>query len=174
MISMVSVISVDGKLTNDFDPAIDKWTSKEDKSHFRILKESSEVLIMGRCTYDAVKRNIVLTRNTLRIVVTSNPNKYAGSSVSNQLEFTDDTPQNIIMNLESRGYKNALLLGGSQINTLFLRDKLVNTMILTIEPKLFGKGHDLVSGSFDVNLRLKKIEQLNKRGTLLCVYDIVY
>ncbi|MFA7300990.1 MAG: dihydrofolate reductase family protein [Candidatus Shapirobacteria bacterium] len=170
---MVSVISVNGKTTNNYDSNIYKWTSKEDKSYFLKLKESSTVLIMGRKTYDSVKSNIVLTQNTLRVVVTNNPNKFLDSCVLNQLEFTDNAPKDIIRNLESRGHKKALLVGGSQIYTIFLKEKLVDKMILTVEPKMFGEGHNLICDNFGINLQLTKIEQINKQGTLLCFYDVV-
>ena len=65
------------------------------------------------------------------------------------------------------GYKSALLGGGAVINSLFLKYKLINEIILTIEPKIFGKGISLFSEENEINLELKEILKLNKNSILI-------
>ena len=76
--------------------------------------------------------------------------------------------------LEKQNYKQSLLVGGSEINTLFFRDKLVDEIWLTIEPKIFGNGNDLTTGqNFDIELKLKSSKRLNTTGTLLLKYEVL-
>jgi dihydrofolate reductase len=67
----------------------------------------------------------------------------------------------------------ALLVGGSQINAVFLKKKLINEIYLTIEPKIFGIGLPLAQGTLDdVHLELQNCTRLNAQGTLLLYYHV--
>jgi riboflavin biosynthesis pyrimidine reductase len=67
-----------------------------------------------------------------------------------------------------------LLVGGSYTNAAFLKENLVNRIIVTVEPKLFASGKPLIVGELlDINLQLKQGKRLNTKGTLLLTYDIV-
>jgi riboflavin biosynthesis pyrimidine reductase len=72
------------------------------------------------------------------------------------------------------GYKKAILGGGAFINGLFLKDKLVDEIIIIIAPKFFGEGLSLSNG-FDFNYDLKLLEtyKINKDSVLLR-YKILY
>jgi dihydrofolate reductase len=89
------------------------------------------------------------------------------------LEFSNETPEKLIERLSTLGYKKALLVGGSIINGLFLKNNLVDELYLTIEPKIFGKGKNIVEEqSLDKSLQLINVKKLNKTGTLLLKYKI--
>ena len=88
---------------------------------------------MGRKTYEAA--HIQLKPGILRIVLTHNPQK----GVPGILEFTDETPRELVNRLKNK-YKQMLLLGGSDIATQFFEEKLIDEVWLTIEPKIFGSG----------------------------------
>ena len=65
-----------------------------------------------------------------------------------------------------------LVVGGGLTNALFLKSKLVNEVYLTIEPRLFGVGTNLLNEkNIDVQLRLTSIMKLNKQGTLHLKYS---
>ena len=49
-------------------------------------------------------------------------------------------------------------------NGLFLEKKLIDEIILTIEPKIFGQGLSLFNKDFDINLELLEIKKLNKNS----------
>ncbi|MFA6081553.1 MAG: dihydrofolate reductase family protein [Patescibacteria group bacterium] len=89
------------------------------------------------------------------------------------MEFSNETPEKLIERLSTLGYKKALLVGGSIINGLFLKNNLVDELYLTIEPKIFGKGKNIVEEqSLDKSLQLINVKKLNKTGTLLLKYKI--
>jgi dihydrofolate reductase len=170
-IACVMVSSVDGKTTQWFNPHLHFWTSKEDQEHFAKLLEQASLIIMGRKTYDVVKSYMKHKKDRLRVILTNEPEKYAQEQIPNQLEFTKDDPKTIIEKLEQREFSEALLVGGGTINTSFFHQKLVNELILTLEPKIFGKGQSIVADEeLQIDLELKSVEKLNSKGTLLLTY----
>jgi len=72
--------------------------------------------------------------------MTHSPEKFAAKTKPGILEFTKSTPKKILKNLTSRGFKKAVISGGSEIYTAFLKADLIDEIYLTIIPKTFGKG----------------------------------
>ena len=168
------VMSADGKTTKWGGPKTHEWTSKEDHAHFLSLLAKSSAIIMGRKTFDAVKSEIKLSPERLRIVLTNRPNEYESVSVGGQLEFTNDTPQEILKKLKDRGYAQVLLAGGEQINALFFKAKLIDEVWLTIEPFIFGCGHNFVAeAKLNITMQLKSVDKLNEQGTIVLKYQVV-
>ncbi len=160
-ILLLSAISVDGRIGLNADH-FSNWTSKEDKKFFSEKTKESGVIIMGRKTFDTIGRplpgriNIVMTRDT--------------SNTENQLgllEYTSDSPREIIKNLQDRGFDSVVIGGGASIYSLFLQEDLVTDLYLTIEPVLFGKGVSVVDGIDQRKLNLESLEQLNNQTILL-------
>lgn len=167
------VTSLDGKTTKWGESRIYEWTSKEDQDYFSSLIQKNPLVIMGRKTFDTARKMIRLSPKILRIVITREPDKYKEYMVPGQLEFISDSPKDLINKLEERGYKEALLIGGEQINTEFFKENLVNEVWLTLEPNLFGIGNQLVlSEKLNVDLTLQNIEKLNEKGTLLLKFKV--
>lgn len=173
-IILAMVMSLDGKTTRWDGDRISRWTSKEDQAHFFALLEKHEVIIMGRKTFEAVKSAIKLSPEHLRVVITHTPEKYSEFIVGNQLEFTKNLPFQLLEKLKRRGYNNILLVGGEQVNTSFFKEKLIDELWLTVEPVLFGNGNSLLSTErLHVSMKLKEIQRLNKKGTLLLKYEVL-
>ena len=121
-IILVDVASVDGKLTKGNSANIHDWTSKEDLAYFEKVKSENNLLVMGSGTFE--KAEIKPEKERLRIVLTSNPEKYMQYEIKDQLEFSNETPQELIKHLEKRGYKQMLLVSGGKLATSFF--SLVN------------------------------------------------
>lgn len=171
-VTLVMVQSLDGKITH---PSRLRWSSLEDQSHFNTLKNTHTVLIMGRKTYDTVKDSFRNTPQILRVVMTRHQKRHKHRALAGQLEFTNESPSALLQRLETLGYDRALLVGGSEINTLFLREKLISDCYITVEPRLFGKGAGVCSAaSLDIRLKLHAVTRLNPRGTLLLHYTVDY
>jgi dihydrofolate reductase len=78
-----------------------------------------------------------------------------------------------VADLEARGYTEAVLTGGAQINALFLKSGLVDEVWLTVEPLIFGAGIDLFRGiEFDERATLIHVERLNEGGTVHLRYSL--
>jgi dihydrofolate reductase len=172
-VTLIAVQSIDGKTTKWGEPNIYTWTSKEDHDNFFSHIDSNNFIVMGSKTYDAAKSVIRLAPNKITLVMTKNPSRYSDDAIPGQLEFTSQTPEQIIQAFK-KSYSDLLLTGGAEINKLFFDAKLVNKIILTIEPVLFGDGTNLVeSFPFDISLELNSFKQLNKKGTLLLEYSVL-
>ena len=168
---LAMVMSVDGKTTKWNDSKIYEWTSKEDQNHFSSLVKNSRVIIMGRKTFVAAKSIIKLSPKQLRIILTRNPEEYGNISIAGQLEFTDDSPKEILKKLKARGYTQVLLAGGEHVNASFFKEHLINEAWLTVEPHIFGSGNNLVAEEkLNIKMQLKSIRRLNKNGTMLLKY----
>lgn len=172
-VAVAVVMSADARLTRHYEPDIHDWVSKEDQAYFRPLVDSQEVVIMGRHTYEAIKPYIKLTSAVRRIVITHSPQKYSQDAVKNILEFTDSDPAELVKRLKSQGYKRVLVVGGAPIITRLLLADQIDTLLITVEPQLFGEGDSLLAEEqLDVSLQLIQAEQLNLRGTLLLEYSV--
>lgn len=172
-VTMVMVASADGKTTRGNDPDIYKWTSPEDQEYFFSLIKKNDLIVMGRETYEASKKIIKLEENKLRIVLTRDHKKYFEQTIKGKLEFSNESPNNLIKRMSGLGYKKMLLVGGGTINGSFLKQNLVDEICLTIEPKIFGEGKNIVTEQLlNTKLKLISIEELNKIGTILLRYKI--
>ena len=170
-IILVAVLSADGKITAGNKIPVHEWASVEDRRYFSALIKKSRLVIMGRKTFDAARSVMTLSTTTLRVVLTRKPKTFARLAVPEQLEFTDESPRALVKNLERRGYKEALLVGGAKINTIFLQENLVDELWLTIEPVFLGRGKSLFAKTTpDIKLHLKSLRKLNTKGTLLLKY----
>nr|AIA16162.1 RibD C-terminal domain protein [uncultured bacterium] len=166
-IMLLAAVTLDGKIARNEHHFVD-WSSREDKKMFFATSKQAGVIIVGHNTYKTLpaplpgRLHVVLTTNTADKV-----------AVPGQVEFTSDPPEKIVADLEARGYTEAVLTGGAQINALFLKAGLVDEVWLTVEPLIFGVGIDLFRGTpFDVRARLIHMEQLNDGGTLHLRYSL--
>ncbi len=176
-ITLVMVTTVNGKITHGSDPHVSSWTSPEDQAYFAQLKRSHQLLVYGSATYEAAKGMIDLTQDNLRVVLTRDPTKYKKEEVPGKLEFSSESPRQLVERLSSQGFDQMLLLGGGVINHLFFQEKLIDELHLTLEPRIFATGKTLVEPTglkgLDVSLRLISLKQLNKSGTLFLKYEVV-
>lgn len=167
------VSTLNGKITRNNDSDIYKWTSKADQDHFFKLLKKYNLIVMGSKTYDSARNIMQLSKRQLRIVLTRNLKKYQSDELPGQLEFTSESPKELVKRLCQKNYKKLLLVGGSYTNTLFLINGLVDEIFLTIEPEIFGRGKlFILEKSLEVSLKLLSFIKLNQQGTLLLHYQI--
>lgn len=173
---MVMVSSINGYITNKDDPDIYRWTSPEDSQNFFDIVKKSDLVIMGSQTYLSIKPKINLKSGPFRLIVTRHPAKFQSDTIKGKLEFISKISPLVINKLKS-SYQRITLVGGSEINSLFLKLKLVDELLLTIEPLLFGSGKNLLAQTAslpNINCTLLKIKKINSQGTLLLKYKINY
>lgn len=173
-ITLVAVVSADGKLTKWDDVPSESWCSVEDQNYFGSLIAKSKLIIMGSGTYDVVKSTIDNSDDRLRVVLTRELVRYKADMRPGQLEFWTETPNEAVSRLEELGYHEALLLGGEIIHGKFLAAKLVDEVWLTLEPKVFGVGKSFAGGAeLNVEMRLLEHRVLNSDGTMLLKYEVL-
>lgn len=165
-IELIAATSLNGKIAASSDQSSLEWTSKEDTKFFVEKTKECRVLIMGRKTFDTIGRAL---KDRLIVVMTCDPEKHVPIE---GVEYTCDTPQQILENLKSRGYTSVAIAGGAGVYSMFLKEKLVTDVFLTIEPILFGNGISLAESFEDVKLKLVESKQLGEQ-TVLLHYEVV-
>ena len=152
--------TLDGKIARHSDHFPD-WTGKADKRLFVEITKAAGALIMGSKTYDTIgrplpgRKNIVMTRDPRRI------------SNWDNLIFTDLAPQALLNELEAQGYRQVVIAGGARINSIFMRAGLVDEIMVTITPMVFGTGISLFEDGIEANLALKELRQIDEARVCL-------
>lgn len=145
------------------------WTSAEDKQWFVSLAQEIGVLISGKKTYEVARKQGLLPIK-LRVVVTHHPEKE--DAQPNTL-FTSATPQKILAIIQDRGFDRVLIAGGGEINSLFLKENLIDELYVTIEPVLLGHGVPLFAPKdMESRLKLLAVKNLNEH-TIQLHYQVI-
>ncbi len=160
-------ITADGKIGKTKDH-LANWTSPEDKQLFVKTSKQHGVILMGENTFKTFKKplpgrlNVVFSRQTNLPKI-------------KDVLWVKGQPGLVLNKLKRLGYRSALLGGGASLNSLFLKDKLITEMILTIEPKLFAQGLSIFSSEIDVDIDLKLLDfkKLND-NSLMLHYQLIY
>jgi len=164
-VTMMMAITADGKIAKDSQQFAD-WTSREDKKLFVEVSNIHGVIMMGENTFKTFPSPL---KGRLNVVFSEkeNPEEIGG------VKWVKGDPQKVLLELEGMGYKSALLGGGSFLNSLFLENKLISEIILTVEPKIFGSGLSLFNRDLNANLKLLEFKKLNE-DTLMIRYKVIY
>jgi len=167
-IILVAAISLDGFITRHDEPG-SGFTSPEDKKYFSRVVHEFDTLIFGSTNFEISKEWIAnhLKPEQLKIVMTREPGRYRADERPGELEFTSLSPTDLAKTLREHGRERVCLLGGGKIYGLFLQEKCVDELWLTLEPRLFGKGVKLADAKLDSRWELQTHEKLNDSTLLL-------
>ncbi len=157
---IIAAVTADGFIAKDEKHSA-FWTSKDDKKRFVELTKRAGVVVMGSNTYATLPRPL---KERVNIV-------YSKSKTFEGAETTHKSPIDLIQELESRGFKEVAICGGSQIYTMFMKAGVVNRIFLTVEPLVFGKGISLFSEPLNHPLTLVSAGQ-GENGSLLLEYTV--
>lgn len=123
---------------------------------FSDFMDRIDAVVMGRKTFETLigfgvgwhypKPGIILSST-----MTSAPKAFA-----DHVEFASGTPGEIVKLAKSRGFENLYIDGGVTIQR-FLRDDLIDEMIITTIPVLLGGG-DQLFGDLDQRLDFEHVE----------------
>ncbi len=146
--------TLDGKIAKDSDHFPD-WTGKADKRLFVEITKAAGALIMGSKTFDTIGKPLPGRKN---IVMTRDPRR---KSAWDNLIYTNLAPKALLAQLESEGYREVVLAGGTRINSLFMRAGLIDELIVTITPMVFGTGIGLFEEGIEIDLALMDFRRLD-------------
>ncbi len=150
---LVMAMSADGIIAKT-DSHIADWTTSVDKKAFATETKKHGVIIMGKNTFDTIGRALP---ERLNVILTSSPEKYKDLEQAGVLEFTNVAPKELLASLEQRGYQSVALGGGAKTNAAFFKENLVDELLITIVPKMFGTGLKISEGA-DLNVDLELLE----------------
>lgn len=143
------------------------WSKEEWNNFSKKIKEVKN-LIIGRKTFDIMKKGNEFQKigNPFTIVVS----KKKGNDPN--FEFAD-SPEKALEILKEKGASEALIAGGSKLNSSFMQKKLIDEIYLDIEPLIFGKGIPIFEkNNLDIKLELIKTRKLSK-NTIQLHYKVL-
>jgi dihydrofolate reductase len=171
-IILIFVSTLDGKVTKWGDPHVSLWSSHQDQDYYKKVWDESKLIVMGSNTFNADKINPSASHQI--IVMTSHPDKYKNLEIPGQIEFTNETPVDLVYRFKIKDHQQMLVVGGPHVATSFLNGQLIDELWLTIEPKIFGMGDNFATDAkLDIKLRLFHCEKVNDGGTLITKYAVL-
>ena len=159
-LTMMMAVTTDGMIARNHAHFPD-WTSRADKMMFKTLTQKAGVVIFGSRTYEIIGKPLA---GRLNVILTRHPERYQAAE---NLIFFSDSPESLLKDLAQKGYNEVILAGGSIINSLFVKARLIDEIILTIAPKIFGQGVPLFSESCDLSLELLEVQNLETNYLVL-------
>jgi len=162
-ISVYLAMSVNGMISNSRN--VPDWLSPEYVEGFLSMSDQTKALIMGKTTYNILAPDHLPLKNEGTIVVLTHDTA-AAASQSNVI-FTDRDPHAIVSLLESRGHREAVIIGGTLTVSEFMKAGLVNDLYLIVEPFLFDGGLPLLKATGDYKLALHDAKQVSGKTVRL-------
>ncbi|WP_109831264.1 dihydrofolate reductase family protein [Reichenbachiella versicolor] len=173
-IKLYIAISINGKIAKkngDVDWLENIPNPDNEDYGYTEFVESCDSTIMGMVTHQQIlgfdvaypyrgMKNYVITRN-------QNPEPFE------HVEFVTSNHIDFIKSLKQQNGKDIWLIGGGQINTLLLANKLIDQIYLYYMPYILENGHDI----FEYNLKNVPLKLISNRtfqsGAMEAVYDVV-
>lgn len=150
-VTLYMATSIDGyiaKLDKDSE-----WVSEACATSFMKTINEYGCIIVGSHTFDQYTPDLYPIKDTINIVLSSD--KTRGSSDKNVFFVTDANSALVIA--EAQNCQQALLIGGGHTNSTFLKENLIDEIILDVHPLILGKGIKL----FEDIEKLVNLERLS-------------
>ncbi|MDP2637469.1 MAG: dihydrofolate reductase family protein [Candidatus Levybacteria bacterium] len=148
-----------------------EWTSDEDLKGFYEHSKKAGNIVMGKNTFYAASSygyfpfpdslNVIMSHQAIE-------NKWKDKVI-----IADKLPKEVLRILEEKGFQEVFIAGGGQINSSFIKEKLIDEIYLDVEPLVFGRGIKLFADSdFEFDLELLECKNLNK-NTIQLHYKVL-
>lgn len=164
-VTLIAAMSVDGYIARHVDDRSFDWTSIEDKKFYVEQIKRIGTVVMGSKTFDTFHKYpkglefIIYSRTPDQFV---NPKPHVITA-----HATDQDPQQLLEELAARGVTEVAICGGSSIYSLFMQAGVVDRLLLTVEPIVFGSGVSLFSARYEAKLTLQAIQNLSDQAFVL-------
>lgn len=168
----IVAMSLDGCMTRHDKEGVG-FASSGDREFFREALSTCDCCIMGSRTFEGGRDRILqgIEQDRLRLVLTSEPGRYAGFARPGRLEFRTGDLARTLDWLGARGFRRCAILGGTGIYTEAVSRGLMDELWITLEPVAFGTGRRLFDGPNDFHFALTSVERLGE-STLLLKYRV--
>ena len=157
-ITLYMAMTLNGMIARQDDTTA--FLSKKEWQSFIATVKQAGALITGRKSYQVMLDQGDFERfdDATVVMVSGDSRSYAAK----RGHFCILNPQKAIDFLKQRGYENAILAGGGKLNAAFLRENLVDEIIVDIEPWVLGKGIPFAAPmDFEKKLKLLEVKQLS-------------
>jgi dihydrofolate reductase len=126
---------------------------------------SVDALVIGRKTFEIVLALPEWPYGDKRVIVLSTQKLDLSQVPAGRVEQMQGSPREIVSQLESRGLRHIYIDGGVTIQR-FLREGLIQRLIITRVPVLIGEGIPLF-GSLPKDIRMEHVQTQHYAGGLV-------
>ena len=167
-LKLIAVVSKDGFIAKKPGDVPANWTSNEEKKYFKNDINKCDWAVMGRTTHE-----LSYKENSKRIIFSNSIKNYKFLS-ENHILLNPENFSFIEMMAMIGKVSNVCILGGTRVHDYFYYNNLINEMIITLEPIVFGAGlplfskikwNDVLQTFLYNGFKKKKYISLNKQGT---------
>ena len=163
----LAVQTRDGFIAREPGHSTIDWRSNADATFFTDFLNGlgeEDVIVVGNNTYKTVRR---LSRRNCIVLTRS-----VTSTAQRNPKLLYCNPEGASLTAALGRYRTAVLLGGTETYTLFLKQNLIDEIYLTVEPVKFGSGLRLFDSPEDIGqlFYLEWTERLSEEGTFLRHY----
>lgn len=158
--------SLDGYIATK-DESLD-WLFKvegDGDNGYSAFYEKVDTIIMGRKTYDWVmeQENGKFPYRNKECYVFSKSNLMDNEHV----KFINDDVISFTNTLKNKEGKNIWIIGGGDLLLSFIKEQLIDEMIITVAPSVIGRGIPLFKeGDYELELTLKSMKKYNQFAEL--------
>lgn len=174
--SIFVATSIDGFIARE-KGAIDWLSSGENRRSgedygYKEFINSVDAIVMGRNTYEQVLSFSSWPYGKKPVVVLSTREVTIPEKIEKTVSSMNAAPQQVVRRLSEWGYKHLYIDGGKTIQN-FLKDGLIQELIITMVPILIGSGIPLFGSlSHDVHLEHVATRQFDD-GLVQCKYKVM-
>jgi len=165
-LTMMMAMTADGMIARNHAHFPD-WTCRSDKLMFKTLTQKAGAVIFGSRTYEIIGKPLA---GRLNVVLTRRPERF---QPGDNLMLWSESPESLLKDLAAKGYHEVILAGGAIINSLFVKSRLIDELVLTVSPMIFGQGVTLFSEPCNLNLELLDVQNLETHSLVLR-YRVLY
>jgi dihydrofolate reductase len=166
---IIAALTLDGFIARDPGHSPLSWRSQGDRQFFITKTKEARVVAMGLNTAKISKRPMP---DRLNIIYAKSREELPHWKEFDGWEITQKDPASLVQELSEKGYEQLAVCGGSTVYTMFMQAGVVDTLYLTIEPVLFGKGMTLFNEEIDAKLQLESMQKLGENAVLL-EYNVI-
>ncbi len=150
-------MTVNGYIAKENDET--PWSDEEWANYSEMVKKIGNI-ILGHRTYELMKEDNTFEEigNPFTIVVTEHPENTESSNT-----IFVKSPEEALEKIKAKHFNEALVGGGSRLNSSFMKKNLVDEIYFDIEPMFFGKGIKLFADeNFETKLQLLDVKNISK------------
>lgn len=158
-------ISLDGYIAHtDGDTS---WIPGELVKEISEIHQTAEILLAGSITYNAIYEQSAGNWPYKNTYIVSH---YDSSALSNEnFRFIFDDPIESIEEMKKTATSDIMVIGGGNLITSLINNKLLDELNLYIVPVLLGDGIQLLGKTFSINVKCINSEQY--KGTTKITYS---
>ena len=167
-VTLYMAISIDGFVATK-DGGFD-WVSEIDAEHFAREIAEKGCIVVGSTTFYQFLHDLYPIAGVSNIVLSSS--KKSDPNMPATVLFAANAEQALQL-AETKGHEEVLLIGGGHTNGAFLKENLIDEIILSVHPLILGNGIKLFE-NFEKQIDLEKVRTEELGGGLVkIVYRVI-